>query len=116
MKNHLVKEEKIELQDFLELGIKVTDNLGKIHEQHLLHKDINPSNIIWNKNTDVVKIIDFGLATTLSIESPDSNTTSLEGTLSYISPEQTGEKIQEAHKRLEERRSIGKLILTTSKS
>ena len=53
--------------------------------------DINPSNIIWNPKTDKLQIIDFGISTDLQYEkrdiiSPDV----LEGTLPYISPEQTG--------------------------
>jgi len=35
----------------LRLAIQITEGLGQIHQQNLMHKDINPSNIIWNPDT-----------------------------------------------------------------
>jgi len=56
-----------------------------------MHKDINPSNIVWNPDTNQLKIIDFGISTELSREHPEiRNPNVLEGTLAYMSPEQTG--------------------------
>ncbi len=56
-----------------------------------MHKDINPSNIVLNPATGQVKLIDFGISTVLSRETPAfRNANVLEGTLAYISPEQTG--------------------------
>ncbi|MCP4634567.1 MAG: AAA family ATPase, partial [candidate division Zixibacteria bacterium] len=59
--------------------------------ENIIHKDINPSNIILNPASGVLKFIGFGISTQLSkqhltLKSPDV----LEGTLAYISPEQTG--------------------------
>jgi predicted ATPase/signal transduction histidine kinase/CheY-like chemotaxis protein/HPt (histidine-containing phosphotransfer) domain-containing protein len=79
------------LSTFLPLAIQVTKSLGQIHQRQIIHKDINPSNIIFNKNTAQVKIIDFGISTSLSRENPIfNNPNMLEGTFAYISPEQTG--------------------------
>jgi PAS domain S-box-containing protein len=79
------------LEDFLEIAIKITTVLGEIHAANIIHKDINPSNIIYNPQTQQLKIIDFGISTRLSRENPTlKNLNSLEGTLAYISPEQTG--------------------------
>ncbi|MBX3057415.1 MAG: AAA family ATPase [Anaerolineae bacterium] len=79
------------LDAFLPLALHITDQLDAIHQQNLVHKDINPANIIWNPETGVVKIIDFGLSTSLSRENPEIRSPRvLEGTLAYISPEQTG--------------------------
>ncbi|MBL1128680.1 MAG: AAA family ATPase [Chloroflexi bacterium] len=79
------------LDTFLPLALHITDQLDAIHQQNLIHKDINPANIIWNPETGVVKIIDFGLSTSLSRENPEIRSPRiLEGTLAYISPEQTG--------------------------
>ena len=79
------------LEDFLEMAIKMTTALGEIHAANIIHKDINPANIVYNLNTQQLKIIDFGISTRLSRENPSlSNLNSLEGTLAYISPEQTG--------------------------
>ncbi|BAZ14352.1 ATP-binding region ATPase domain protein [Calothrix sp. NIES-4071] len=77
--------------EFLHLAIQITDNLAKLHQKNIIHKDINPSNIVFNSQTRQLKIIDFGISTVL----PQENTylkslNVLEGTLAYISPEQTG--------------------------
>ncbi len=62
-----------------------------VHQQQIIHKDINPSNLVLNPNTQELKLIDFGISTQLSRENPTfRNPNLLEGTLLYIAPEQTG--------------------------
>jgi predicted ATPase/GAF domain-containing protein/tRNA A-37 threonylcarbamoyl transferase component Bud32 len=79
------------LQEFLTLAIQIVEHLGKIHAASIIHKDINPANIIVNTATKQLKIIDFGIATIFKRENPSlKNPNLLEGTLAYISPEQTG--------------------------
>ncbi|MBD2532534.1 AAA family ATPase [Nostoc flagelliforme FACHB-838] len=79
------------LSTFLSLAIKITGILGRIHAAGVIHKDINPSNIVFNLDTGVVKLIDFGIATRFNRTNPTfKNPHVLEGTLAYISPEQTG--------------------------
>jgi len=89
--NFIINERKITLSEFLELAIKVTNILAEIHAANVIHKDINPSNIVWNVRTDQLKIIDFGISTVFTRENPIINNPNLlEGTLAYMSPEQTG--------------------------
>jgi predicted ATPase/signal transduction histidine kinase/tRNA A-37 threonylcarbamoyl transferase component Bud32 len=79
------------LEESLKLAIQIVDNLGKIHAANIIHKDINPANIVWNEATNKLKIIDFGISTRLPSENQIlKNPEQLEGTLAYISPEQTG--------------------------
>ncbi|HIK15353.1 MAG TPA: PAS domain S-box protein [Leptolyngbyaceae cyanobacterium M33_DOE_097] len=79
------------LSVFLNMAIAITDTLGKIHAAHVIHKDINPGNIVFNPETGVVKIIDFGIATRFSRTNPTFKSLHLlEGTPAYLSPEQTG--------------------------
>jgi predicted ATPase/serine phosphatase RsbU (regulator of sigma subunit) len=79
------------LTDFLNLAISITEILSQIHQNYTIHKDINLSNIVFNPLTKETKIIDFGISTALSRETTTfGNPNFLEGTLSYISPEQTG--------------------------
>jgi serine/threonine protein kinase len=54
------------LSTFLRLAIDLTDILGRIHAANVIHKDINPGNIVLNPDTGVVKIIDFGLPPNLT--------------------------------------------------
>ncbi|MBD1851431.1 PAS domain S-box protein [Cyanobacteria bacterium FACHB-502] len=79
------------LSVFLNMAIAITGTLGKIHAAHVIHKDINPGNIVFNPRTGVVKIIDFGIATRFSRTNPTFKSLHLlEGTPAYLSPEQTG--------------------------
>jgi len=89
--NQIIVQKKFTIAEFLDLAIEIVDILGQVHQQHIIHKDINPSNIILNQKTGTLKLIDFGISTTLSRENPTfRNPNVLEGTLAYISPEQTG--------------------------
>lgn len=82
---------KFSVREFLRLAIRIAGILEEIHQQHVMHKDINPSNIIWNPEVDLIKIIDFGISTMSSEEQPEVfDPNILEGTLAYMSPEQTG--------------------------
>ncbi len=87
----LLDSHSFTFDELLGFAIRATDILGQIHGQNIIHKDINPANIVVNPNTGLLKIIDFGISTQLSrqhllLKNPDV----LEGTLAYISPEQTG--------------------------
>ncbi|MEG4502964.1 AAA family ATPase [Microcoleus sp. F6_B4] len=79
------------LAEFLNIAIKIAEILGAIHSNNIIHKDINPSNIVFNPESGILKIIDFGISTQLTRENPTlKNPHVLEGTLAYMSPEQTG--------------------------
>jgi predicted ATPase/class 3 adenylate cyclase/tRNA A-37 threonylcarbamoyl transferase component Bud32 len=76
---------------FLEVAIALAETLGRMHQKNIIHKDIKPHNIIVNVPQGVVKITDFGIASLLSSERQEMlNPHQLEGTLPYMSPEQTG--------------------------
>ena len=87
----LLSQSQFSLEDFLTIAIKTTKSLAAIHSANIIHKDINPSNIVYNPQTRQLKIIDFGISSRLSQEFitvlPPHQ---LEGTLAYIAPEQTG--------------------------
>jgi PAS domain S-box-containing protein len=76
---------------FLEIAIALADAIGKVHKRHTIHKNINPSNIIWNAQTKDLNLIDFDNADEIPARNltPQAPST-IEGTLEYISPEQTG--------------------------
>ncbi|MCB1140633.1 MAG: AAA family ATPase [Leptospiraceae bacterium] len=78
-------------QSILKIFIQITSALQVIHDAQIIHKDINPFNIIYNPNLDQIKIIDFGISTRITNEFIDfKNLSKIEGTAHYISPEQTG--------------------------
>ncbi|WP_208341449.1 ATP-binding protein, partial [Aetokthonos hydrillicola] len=87
----IANQRQFTLKEFLSIAIKTTESLGSIHAANIIHKDINPSNIVYNPETEQLKIIDFGISTSLSRENQTvGNIERLEGTLAYIAPEQTG--------------------------
>nr|WP_290225142.1 hybrid sensor histidine kinase/response regulator [Trichocoleus desertorum] len=81
----------LELSQFLRIGMQLAEILGQLHQHHILHKDIKPQNILIHPDTGEVKIIDFSIASRLSRENQTiSHPNLLEGSLAYMSPEQTG--------------------------
>jgi serine/threonine protein kinase len=79
------------LPQFFKLARQIVAGIDQIHAAGIIHKDITPSNIVFNPDTGELRLVDFGLATTLSRETPTLKSPQvLEGTLGYLSPEQTG--------------------------
>ncbi|MCW5313301.1 AAA family ATPase [Nostoc sp. KVJ3] len=75
---------------FLKIAIEITSRLAQIHDHHIVHKDIKPQNILINLETNQVKIADFGIAAFIPYQQQMvSSSSSIEGSLPYISPEQT---------------------------
>ncbi len=84
-------QDNLDVESCLKIAIKIIEILEQIHHQGIIHKDINPSNIVLNPQTKELKLIDFGISTLLSQENPTLISPHvLEGTLAYLSPEQTG--------------------------
>ncbi len=76
---------------FLDISIKIVSAINELHRHQIIHKDIKPDNILINPKTKEIKITDFSISTILPREIQFfTNTNVLEGTLAYISPEQTG--------------------------
>jgi predicted ATPase len=79
------------LQEFLQIAIALCNTLDILYRSRIIHKDIKPSNILINPLTKQVKLIDFSIASLLPRETQTLISPNvLEGTLAYISPEQTG--------------------------
>lgn len=87
----VLTKENLSLKERLQVAIKLADIFGQLHPKNVIHKDVKPRNIIVNRVTGQVKLTDFGIASQISREQPVlKNPERLEGTLAYISPEQTG--------------------------
>ncbi|MEG4117324.1 AAA family ATPase [Microcoleus sp. N9_B4] len=86
-----LNNQPLAINAFLKIGIQLATTLGEIHHSNVIHKDIKPQNILINSETKEVKIIDFSIASLLDRENQTvTNPNLLEGTLAYMSPEQTG--------------------------
>ncbi|MEM6423848.1 MAG: AAA family ATPase [Cyanobacteria bacterium P01_D01_bin.128] len=85
------QQHPLNLSDILNIALQLTDILHDLHQRRVIHKDIKPANILIHPDSRQVKLIDFSIASLLpketqAIQSPKS----LEGTLAYMAPEQTG--------------------------
>lgn len=86
-----VESAPLSLNQFFPIALQIVQTLEVLYQQRLIHKDIKPQNILINPNTLEVKLTDFSIASLLPKEVQELNTVNvLEGTLSYMSPEQTG--------------------------
>ena len=76
---------------FLHIAIQIATTLDQLHRHQIIHKDIKPANVLIHPSTTEVKLTDFSIASMLAKEIPNQTSPNkLEGTLGYISPEQTG--------------------------
>jgi predicted ATPase/signal transduction histidine kinase/tRNA A-37 threonylcarbamoyl transferase component Bud32 len=86
-----ISSTRMDLVAFLKIAIGVAKALGEMHAHQIIHKDIKPSNIIVNPSTSQTKITDFGISTRLQQEYYTTLISdSFEGSVTYMSPEQTG--------------------------
>ncbi|MBD2611206.1 MAG: AAA family ATPase [Nostoc sp. GBBB01] len=93
LKDWTKRKEKniVSLGEFFQIAIQIVSILEELHRHRIIHKDIKPANVLINPNTLEIKLIDFSIATLLPREVQFiTNPNVLEGTLAYISPEQTG--------------------------
>jgi predicted ATPase/signal transduction histidine kinase/DNA-binding NarL/FixJ family response regulator/tRNA A-37 threonylcarbamoyl transferase component Bud32 len=86
-----LESHSLSLVKFLQIATALVEGIGELHQQNIIHKDIKPQNIIINPLTETIQLIDFSIASRLERENPTlSHPDLLEGTLAYMSPEQTG--------------------------
>ncbi len=79
------------LIEFLQVAIALCNILDILIRHRIIHKDIKPANILIHPETKQVKLIDFSIASLLPRETQMLTSPNvLEGTLGYLSPEQTG--------------------------
>jgi hypothetical protein len=89
--HHLLARTQLSLPQFLALASGLADTISGLHRQGIIHKDINPRHIIYNQATGQFRLTGFAIAEELAqrVVAPRPPA-ALEGSLAYISPEQTG--------------------------
>jgi predicted ATPase/signal transduction histidine kinase/tRNA A-37 threonylcarbamoyl transferase component Bud32 len=83
--------EPMPVGEFLRFAARTVGDLCELHERGLIHKDLKPANLLYDARSGEVRIAGLGIASRLPHESVSSRPAHLlEGSLPYISPEQTG--------------------------
>lgn len=84
LKTYIAKKGKLEIRETIGIAMQVAQGIEAAHEQHIVHRDIKPQNIIISRDGKV-KVTDFGIAKAATTETITSSTM---GSVHYISPEQ----------------------------
>jgi serine/threonine-protein kinase len=80
------------IEKVVSIVARVADALGYAHTQNIVHRDIKPANVMYEPESDSVKVADFGIARIT--DSSKTKTGMVLGTPSYMSPEQlSGKKV-----------------------
>lgn len=87
---YIKKDNLLPVTKVLSLIQQAADALGYAHEFNVVHRDIKPANIMWDPESDSLKITDFGIARIT--DSSKTKTGMVLGTPSYMSPEQLAGK------------------------
>ena len=93
--DHYLKGQPLPLAYFFTIALQLVDLLAVLHQNHIIHKDIKPANIIINPSDFKIKLVDLSVAIQVTEDIQEQNNLDLpegmiEGTLAYMSPEQTG--------------------------
>lgn len=84
LKSYIAKKGRLEVKESIGIAIQVAQGIAAAHEQHIIHRDIKPQNMIISRDGKV-KVADFGIARAVSAQTLSS---SAMGSVHYISPEQ----------------------------
>ena len=88
--DRLVRVKTLSVPQTLSIVMQTCDGLAEAHQRGMIHRDIKPSNLFLAEiggESDIVKIVDFGLATTQSTTAKGA-ASRICGTPRYMSPEQ----------------------------
>jgi serine/threonine-protein kinase len=88
VRERLLRERQLPIEDAVRIAREVSDALRYAHEQGLVHRDVKPENIVLAGGHAMV--LDFGIARSSDSRGrPETHTIAAVGTPAYMSPEQT---------------------------
>ncbi len=86
LKDLIDRKKIISNHDIIDYSIQISQALNQAHSSNIIHRDIKPQNILMDKY-GLLKVTDFGIAR-VSTNATITYTSSILGTVHYISPEQ----------------------------
>lgn len=84
LKSYILKKGRLGVKETIGIAIQVAQGIAAAHDQHIVHRDIKPQNMIISRDGKV-KVADFGIARAVSAQTVGVNAV---GSVHYISPEQ----------------------------
>lgn len=84
LKRYIEKKIRLSVKETISIAIQVSMGIENAHNNHIIHRDIKPQNIIISKEGKV-KVTDFGIARAATSDTITSNAM---GSVHYTSPEQ----------------------------
>lgn len=84
LKKYIERKGRLSAKETLSIAVQVAQGIEAAHNNHIIHRDIKPQNIIISREGKV-KVTDFGIARAASANTINSNAM---GSVHYISPEQ----------------------------
>lgn len=90
--DHCKSDQLLPIPVVVSIVARVAEALAYAHKQNVVHRDIKPANIMYERESDTVKVTDFGIARIT--DSSKTKTGLVLGTPSFMSPEQlAGKKV-----------------------
>ena len=84
LKKYIEKKARLSVKEAISIAIQVSMGIEAAHNNHIIHRDIKPQNIMISKEGKV-KVTDFGIAKAATSNTITSN---VMGSVHYTSPEQ----------------------------
>lgn len=84
LKRFIERKDKLEVKEAVGISIQIAQGMEAAHDNHIIHRDIKPQNIIISRDGKV-KVTDFGIAKASNSNTITSNAM---GSVHYLSPEQ----------------------------
>lgn len=84
LKSYITKKGRLSSKEAIGIAIQVAQGIAAAHDQHIVHRDIKPQNMIISRDGKV-KVADFGIARAVSSQTIGATAI---GSVHYISPEQ----------------------------
>jgi PAS domain S-box-containing protein len=87
---HLIDSDNMTLSRVVSIAVRLTDIVGDIHGEHILHRNIKPQYILVDGSSWDVKLTGFDISSRFTKESTVHGDEIMVGTPAYMAPEQTG--------------------------
>lgn len=84
LKKYIEKKSRLSIKEAISIAIQVSMGIEAAHNNHIIHRDIKPQNIMISRDGKV-KVMDFGIAKAATSNTITSN---VMGSVHYTSPEQ----------------------------